>query len=561
LGVERPLIAAAHHVLLSLVLLTVSPSVELSRRTSTKVCASGVVQLVGVAGNTIDVLPILLAEKVHNHTFVSCRASGAGRCVDLDRVDEDLAGLCRAFVAGCIADWVDCVGTVSVSVASTEVFSSTMTTDWVFVRTVAIVIQPPTSRCTLFPITPEAVVMTWNVAGDIKSYTQLVVVVATKVFNTAADALVITFANVTSWTVGVNVTTTKMVVAAIATDWEELRTVAIVIQPPTPRCTIFPITPEAVVMAWNVAGGIKSYAQAVVVVAAKVFNTAADVLVITLANVTSWTVSVNVTTTKMVVAVIATDREELRAVAVFDATWSAAHIVTVEAVVVVRDVTDSIMAGAVIIQLITTIRNTLLVVAISVQVSCVTDLASLAVFVGVASAKVLRSSVSTDGMRSWTVGICGAALCAVCCAVTVEAVLMCRDVTNSIKTRTLLVFCAARILNAPAAVVAMVAIGAVGVFNALRRTFVIDTGLPWETIACGWGVITVAIIVNRPDAGGAFRGVVELVVEGECPLVSLFTLAQPDAVPRLRSLTTASGALNEAALSSWTTLPEAAAVL
>jgi len=472
LGVERPLIAAAHHVLLSLVLLTVSPSVELSRRTSTKVCASGVVQLVCVAGNTIDVLPVLLAEKVHNHAFVSCRASGAGRCVDLDRVDENLAGLRRAFVVGCIADWVDCVGTVSVSVASTEMVSSTMTTDWVFVRTVAILFQPPTSRCTLFPTTPEAVVMTWNVAGDIKSYTQLVVVVATKVFNTAADALVITFANVTSWTVGVNVTTTKMVVA-----------------------------------------------------------------------------------------VIATDREELRAVAVFDATWSAAHIVTVEAVFVVRDVTDSIMARAVIIQLITTIRNTLLVVAISVQVSCVTDLASLAVFVGVASAKVLRSSVSTDGMRSWTVGICGAALCAVCCAVTVEAVLMCRDVTNSIKTRTLLVFCASRILDTPAAVVAMVAIGAVGVFNALRRTFVIDTGLPWETIARGWGVITVAIIVNRPDAGGAFRGVVELVVEGECPLVSLFTLAQPDAVPRLRSFTTASGTLNEATLSSWTTLPEAAAVL
>ena len=75
--------------------------------------------------------------------------------------------------------------------------------------------------------------MTWNVAGDIKSYTQLVVVVAAKVFNTAADALVITLAKVTSWTVGVNVTTTKMVVAAIATDREELRTVAIVIQPPT----------------------------------------------------------------------------------------------------------------------------------------------------------------------------------------------------------------------------------------------------------------------------------------------------------------------------------------
>ena len=75
--------------------------------------------------------------------------------------------------------------------------------------------------------------MTWNVAGDIKSYTQLVVVVAAKVFNTAADALVITLANVTSWTVGVNVTTTKMVVALIAADREEFRTVAIVIQPPT----------------------------------------------------------------------------------------------------------------------------------------------------------------------------------------------------------------------------------------------------------------------------------------------------------------------------------------
>ena len=69
--------------------------------------------------------------------------------------------------------------------------------------------------------------MTWNVAGDIKSYTQLVVVVATKVFNTAADVLVITLANVTSWTVGVNVTTTKMVVAVIAADGEELRAVAV----------------------------------------------------------------------------------------------------------------------------------------------------------------------------------------------------------------------------------------------------------------------------------------------------------------------------------------------
>ena len=82
-------------------------------------------------------------------------------------------------------------------------------------------------------------------------------------------------------------------------------------------------------------------------------------------------------------------------------------------------------------------------------------------------------------------------LCAVCCAVTVEAVVMGRDVTNSIKTRTLVVVCAPRILNAPfrmcvqifglcllpAAVVAMVAIRAVAVFNALRRTYIVHTGL------------------------------------------------------------------------------------
>ena len=75
----------------------------------------------------------------------------------------------------------------------------------------------------------------------------------------------------------------------------------------------------------------------------------------------------------------------------------------------VRDVTNSIMARAVFVQLITTIRDTLLVVAISVQVSCVTNLPSVAVFIGIASTKVLRSSMSTDGMRSWTVVVCGAA--------------------------------------------------------------------------------------------------------------------------------------------------------
>ena len=82
-------------------------------------------------------------------------------------------------------------------------------------------------------------------------------------------------------------------------------------------------------------------------------------------------------------------------------------------------------------------------------------------------------------------------LCAICFRVTVEAVVVGRDVTNRIETRTLVILFAHLILNAPfemctkifgirrlpAAVIAMVAIGTVAVFNALRRTFVIYTGL------------------------------------------------------------------------------------
>jgi len=286
---------------------------------------------------------------------------------------------------GCkVASWVDCVGTISVTVASTEVFSSTMTTDWEFVGTVAIVIQPSTTDYTVFPITVEAVVMSWNIADCIKSSTFAVVIVAT-------------------------------------------------------------------------------------------------------------------------------------------------------------------------------IRNTLLVVPISVQVPCVTNLPSLAVFIGVASAKVLRSSVATDGMRSWTVVVCRAALCAVCCGVTVETVVVGRDVTSRVKTRTLVVLCAPRI-DAPATVVAMVAFGAVAVFSALRRTFVIHTCLPWETITWARSVITFAIIVNRKDAGGSLWPEVELIVKGECPLKSLITQT-PDAVSRFRTISTASSTLNEATLASRPTLPEATAVL
>jgi len=350
----------------------------------------------------------------------------------------------------------------------------------------------------------------------------------------------------------------------MTTDREFDRTVFIAIQPSTSWETFFPVTVEAVFMIWNIADLIKSIAQGVVVVAPKVFNASVGVRV---TDVPRWTIIVIGTATKVVMAAIAANREELRAVAVVDATWSAGHVVTVEAVFMVGHVTDCFMARAVIIQLITTIRDTLMAVAVSVQVSCITDLSSLAVFVGVASTLVIRSSVPTDGMSLWTVAIAiqpSASLCAVCQCVTVEAVVVGRDVTNRIVASTLVVACAPRILNAPAAFVAMVTIGAVAVFNALRRTFVIDAGLPWETIARSWGVSAVASIVNGPDAGGALWPKVELVVEGVCPLVSLLTLALEVAVVRSRSTKTEArtgSAFKEASLVSWTTLPETAAVL
>ena len=73
----------------------------------------------------------------------------------------------------------------------------------------------------------------------------------------------------------------------------------------------------------------------------------------------------------------------------------------------VRHVANLIVARTVFVSLKATVRNALLVVAIAVQVSGVTDLPSLTIFVGVASAKVLRASMTTDWVRPWTVVVCG----------------------------------------------------------------------------------------------------------------------------------------------------------
>ena len=73
----------------------------------------------------------------------------------------------------------------------------------------------------------------------------------------------------------------------------------------------------------------------------------------------------------------------------------------------VRHVANLVVARTVFVSLKATVRNALLVVAIAVQVSSVTDLSSLTIFVGIASAKVLRASMTTDWVRPWTVVVCG----------------------------------------------------------------------------------------------------------------------------------------------------------
>ena len=73
----------------------------------------------------------------------------------------------------------------------------------------------------------------------------------------------------------------------------------------------------------------------------------------------------------------------------------------------VRHIANLIVARTVFVSLKATVWNALLVVAIAVQVSGVTDLSSLTIFVGIASAKVLRASMTTDWVRPWTVVVCG----------------------------------------------------------------------------------------------------------------------------------------------------------
>merc|ERR1719323_671523 len=111
--------------------------------------------------------------------------------------------------------------------------------------------------------------------------------------------------------------------------------------------------------------------------------------------------------------IVPANREHVRAVVVVDATWLAGHVVTVETVFVIGDVTDGIESVTVLVQVVAAVRDAFVAVAVPVDVPRVTDLVGLAVGVSVASAKVLGASMATNRVGSRTVVVCGTALCAV----------------------------------------------------------------------------------------------------------------------------------------------------
>jgi len=162
-------------------------------------------------------------------------------------------------------------------------------------------------------------------------------------------------------------------------------------------------------MGRDVAGGVEAVTVRINVVTADVLYAT----IVPIADVVGWTVFVLLTTTQMLVTIVPANREHVRAVVVVDATWLAGHVVTVETVFVIGDVTDGIESVTVLVHVVAAVRDAFVAVAVPVDVSRVTDFVGLAVGVSVASAKVLGASMATNRVGSRTVVVCGTALCAV----------------------------------------------------------------------------------------------------------------------------------------------------
>jgi len=269
------------------------------------------------------------------------------------------------------------------------------------------------------------------------------------------------------------------------------------------------------------------------------------------------------------VSIVTTNGEKLGAVGVLDATWFALHAIAPEAVIVGWYVADLVPTIAPVVGLVATLRDTLLVIPVSIQITDVADETGLAVLVSSAATQVGGASVAADGVGVRTVFIRTTArattflstVMAVILGATVEAVVMCWNAADLVESNTVVIRMAHLNLNTPATIVTDITIRAMGVLKALGRADIIYAGLPVETVTGPAFIGAVAFIVDGEDTGWTLRPKVELFIKGERPLVAILPLTLPVTVLLRKSKARAAGTLHQAALPSGAALPEPAAVL
>merc|ERR1719158_1072471 len=251
------------------------------------------------------------------------------------------------------------------------------------------------------------------------------------------------------------------------------------------------------------------------------------------------------------------------AVVVVDTAILAVFPSTIEAVIMSRNVTNSIESRTVLVIVVTTnIINTLMFVPISISICGVTDLSSLTVRVSITPTSVSSTStMTTHWMCLRTIVVVDTAVLTLL-DVTIETVFMRGNMTDSVEARTLAVSAVTGIYGNTPLTVTAVSCRTVLVYQTLRSTLVVDAGLPIQAVARFWSIRTIPFVFIRPDACGAFGPVMIPIIEHKGPSPDPIRLSLTLRVTLLfRSVQTwTSSTLKQAGLQLGPTLPVPAAV-
>jgi len=192
---------------------------------------------------------------------------------------------------------------VIIIVTATEVLTAPMTTDWVFIVAVQVIIKAPTPWFAFLAITVEAVVMFRNVANLIKSVTKGGVVITTQILYTL---MVVHVTDVSILAVLVCITSTEVCATAVPTDWELIRAVLV-------RAAAIG-TLEVVHITVVTVAVVRRVTDHRAVTASCIIPAALYATIVPIADETHRAVVVNFTTTQVRVAVVTTNGEKLGAV-------------------------------------------------------------------------------------------------------------------------------------------------------------------------------------------------------------------------------------------------------